>query len=462
MFIIDALAEWVAGSAVVQRPLAIQRAVEAIRDTVACMVAGAADPATQPVHRTIAAYGAGPSSVIGSRRRAPAPWAALANGVAAHALDFDDNFIPGATHASAVLVPALLAVAEEHGASGARVVDAYLTGLEVHAVLGRGVGRAHYDLGWHNTSTVGCIGTAAACARLLGLDREACANAMSLGVSMASGVKVQFGAHAKPFHAGMAAKNAVLAATLAANGLTGRADAIEGSRGFVELYAGDAQRDWGALLERIGEPHSIEEFGLLPKRHPCCGSAHRVIDGVLSLHARHGFRASDVARVDTVVAHGNARNLCYDDPQQEMEARFSMNYCVALALARGRLTLADFTPEAVHRAELRRLMPLVTMRASPQAGDERIPHEVTITLRDATVLHTSVQWARGAIQDPFDQHDIDAKFSDCCARWLTPADLAAVDRALGRISDLAAIDELMRHLNFDAQANALPHIARNG
>jgi 2-methylcitrate dehydratase PrpD len=183
---------------------------------------------------------------------------------------------------------------------------------------------------------------------------------------------------------------------------------------------------------------------------------------VLSLRARHGFAASDVARVDTVVAHGNARNLCYDDPQQEMEARFSMNYCVALALAHGRLTLADFTPEAVRQAELRRLMPLVTMRSSPQTGDERIPHEVTITLRDATVLHTSVQWARGAIEDPFDRHDIDAKFRDCCARWLTAADLDAADRALGSISDLAAIDELMRHLDFDAQASAPSQIVRNG
>ncbi len=450
MYISETIAHWVASAEPIERPTAIARAADAIRDTVACMVAGAGDEASRAVRRTIAAYGSGPATVIGVLSSAAAPWAALANGTAAHALDYDDNFMPGLTHASAVLVPALLALADERNASGARFVDAYLIGLDVHAVLGRGVGRWHYDAGWHSTSTVGCIGTAAACARLLGLDAGATLNAISLGVSMASGVKVQFGAHAKPFHAGMAAKNAVLAACLAANGLTGRAEAIEGKRGFQALYGGASDTDWERLLAGLGKSSAIEEFGLLPKRHPCCGSAHRVLDGVLALRHAHGLRAEDVERVDTVVGEGNLRNLCYDDPQQEMEARFSMHYCVALALLNGCLTLSDFTPEAVHRDEVRRLMPRVTMRAHAQPADERTPHEVTITLRDGRVLRDSVRFARGAIAAPFEQADRDAKFADCCSGFLSAEDFSGADRSLANIRELASMRDLTAHLRFEA------------
>lgn len=450
MTISETIARWVASAEPIDRPVAIARAADAIRDTVACMVAGAGDEASLAVRRTIAAYGTGQATVIGSLSPAVAPWAALANGTAAHALDYDDNFMPGLTHASAVLVPALLALADERNASGARFVDAYLVGLDVHAVLGQGTGRGHYDAGWHNTSTVGCIGTAAACARLLGLDAGAALNAISLGVSMASGVKVQFGAHAKPFHAGMAAKNAVLAACLAANGLTGRAEAIEGKRGFHALYGGQSHADWEPLLAGLGTTSAIEEFGLLPKRHPCCGSAHRVLDGVLALRAAHGFRAEDVERVDTVVGEGNLRNLCYEDPQQEMEARFSMHYCVALALLNGRLTLSDFTPDAVRRDEVRRLMPRVTMRAHAEPADERTPHEVTITLRDGRVLRERVRVARGAIDAPFAPADLDEKFADCCSGFLSAEDFSAAEHGLANLLGLESMRELTRHLRFEA------------
>ena len=210
------LARWSAETPKLTSGVALARARDGIYDVVACMVAGAGDAGSARVRATIAPYGSGHATVIGGRDEASAPWAALANGMAAHALDFDDNYIPAYTHATAVLIPALLAVAEEIDASGEQLVDAYIVGLEMHCAIGRGVNRAHYDRGWHGTSTVGCIGTAAACGRLLGLDADQMTQAISLAVSMASGPKVQFGTMAKPFHAGMGAKNAVLAAHLAA------------------------------------------------------------------------------------------------------------------------------------------------------------------------------------------------------------------------------------------------------
>jgi len=453
------LARWSAETPRITSELALARARDGIYDIVACMVAGAGDAGSARVRATIAPYGTGSATVIGSRIGASAPWAALANGMAAHALDFDDNYIPAYTHATAVLMPALLAVAEEINASGADLVDAYIVGLEMHCAIGRGVNRAHYDKGWHGTSTVGCIGTAAGCGRLLGLDSEKMTQAISLAVSMASGPKVQFGTMAKPFHAGMGAKNAVLAAHLAANGVEARDVALEGELGFLELYGGDGAMGWDHILPTLGDPLAIEQFGLAPKLYPCCGSAHRVLDGVLALRKEHGFTAEDVRQVDTKVGFGNKRNLMYDDPQQEMEGRFSMNYCVAVALRYGRVSLSDFTPDALHRPEVRALLPRVTMEAYPAGAEgpdpvDRLPHEIVVTLKDGRKLTDTVTWARGTIQNPFDEADLAAKYRDCCEGFLSPDDFDAAQEALRNITALTSVRDLTRHLVFEAGADS--------
>ena len=450
-----AFAAWAAEAPAITSDVAMLRARHAIIDVVACMVAGAGDEGAARLRSTIGPYGTGPASVIGSEDKAPAPWAALANGMSAHALDFDDNYLPGSTHATAVLIPALLALAEQIDATGRQLMDAYIIGLEMQAAVGRGVNRAHYDMGWHATSTVGCIGTAAACGRLLGLDTDRMTHAISLGVSMASGPKVQFGTMTKPFHAGMAAKNAVLASQLARNDFKARDVALEGSLGFRELFSNETSPGWDEIVPKLGQPPAIEEFGLAPKLYPCCGSAHRVLDIVLALREEHGITAGDVLKVETMVEFVNKRNLMYDDPKQEMEARFSMNYCVALALLYGKLSLTDFTPQAVHRPEVRKLLPLVTMDAYEEGAQgpdptARLPHKVTIFLNDGRTLTGSATWARGTIHNPFSEADLDEKFRDCCEGFLTDSDFEAVKGILNNLPELDSVRRLTRHLKFIA------------
>ena len=449
------LAEWAAETPEITAPLALERARHAMHDIVGCMVAGAGDEGAARTRATIAPYGTGPATVFGTTAKAASPWAALANGVAAHALDFDDNYLPGFTHATAVLGPALFALGEEIDASGRQILDAYIVGLEMHAAVGRGVNRDHYDMGWHSTSTVGCIGTAAACGRLLGLDRAKMANAISLGVSMASGAKVQFGTMAKPYHAGMAAKNAVLAAHLAANGFEARDVALEGKLGFKELYGGPKARGWADVLPTVGNPLAIEQFGLAPKLYPCCGSTHRALDIALALRAEHGIAAESIDRVETLVGFGNKRNLMYDNPQQEMEARFSMNYCIAVAMLNGRVSLSDFTPDAVHREKVRAFMPRVSMEAYPQDAEgpdptARLPHRVTILLKDGRQVMGQSVWARGTIHNPFDDADLEAKFRDCCEGFLSSENFDAVLAMLADFRGLKSIRHLTRRLAFQA------------
>ncbi len=450
-----ALAQWAAEAEVLDSAVVRERARDAIYDVIGCIVAGAGDAGSARVRQAMAGWGDGPATVIGSRAKASAPWAALANGMAAHALDFDDNYGPAFTHATAVLIPALLPLAEEIDASGRQLMDAYIVGLEAQAGVGLGVNRAHYDMGWHGTSTVGCIGAAAACGRLLGLDARQMAYGISLGVSMASGPKVQFGTMAKPYHAGMAAQHAVMAASLAAQDFEARDVALEGKLGFRDLYAGDVAQGWDDVMPHLGNPLKLERYGLSPKLYPCCGSAHKVLDMVIALRNEHGFTADDVAGVETKIGFGNRRNLMYDDPQQEMEARFSLTYCVAVALLNGRMSLGDFTPDAVHRPEIRRLLPLTSIEAYPQDAEtadpeSRMPHDVTIRLKDGRVLSESRKWARGTIYDPFGPEDYDAKFADCCAGFLSDEDMAAAQAKLRDIEDLGSVRDLTAHLVFEA------------
>jgi 2-methylcitrate dehydratase PrpD len=435
---IETIATW-SHSASAFSPLARRRAIEAITDTIGCMVAGRDDFSTQAVRRAVAGQmsAAGESPVIGGGR-VPAATAALVNGTAAHALDYDDNFRPArpaSNHASAVLVPALLAAAQLD-VSGRQLVDAYLVGLEAQAAVGFGVNPSHYTAGWHSTSTCGAIGTAAGVSRLVGLEATATARAMSMAVSTASGIKGQFGTPAKPFHAGMAARNAVEAAAFGGAGLTGRLDILEVSQGFRDLFGGRDATGWDAMT--LGQPLAIETHGVVPKRHPCCGSTHCVIDMVLELRAQYGFTAADVAALDCLVGIANARNLSYADPQDEMQARFSMHYCVALALSQDRIGLADFTLARVARPDIRRLLTLTTMAARSReeelAAGGRLPHEVVIRLNDGTVLKAVRLDAKGSIGDPFDDTDRAGKFADCCAR-LGGDTTAGLYGALTRLDD---------------------------
>ncbi|MEC5317941.1 MmgE/PrpD family protein [Brenneria populi subsp. brevivirga] len=406
MTVIEAIAAWCAGKPPFSQA-ARQRAREAIIDTLACLYAGRNDFSSRAVRQAWSAYQPRPAAVC-----------ALINATAAHAIDYDDNFAPGMSHASAVLVPALLAIALEEKRGGGDLIDAYLIGLQAQAFVGSVVGPSHYTAGWHGTSTVGCIGTAAGVAWLKRLDQAGIARTLSIAVSLAGGVKGQFGTPLKPFHAGMAARNAVEAATLAAAGMSGRLDIIEGEQGFYQLFSGkhfpsaDIAR-WPTLSQ-----HVIETDGVLPKKHPCCGSTHRVLDAIGDLRARHTFSADDVVNVAVKVGIANRRNLAYPLPQNEMQARFSMPYCVSVLLHNGALSVADFTPERVADQAVADKLGRVGMTSWSEAEEDEgnnLPHIVTITLKDGRRLSAQRLNAKGDISEPFSDDERQRKFADCCA-----------------------------------------------
>ena len=447
----ERLGRWVAEapgdwSAAVRR-----RAAAAFVDTAACLFAGADDAAPRAVRAGVAGWGEGRSAVAGAPVRLAAPWAALVNGTAAHALDYDDVLEIANAHAGAVLVPALLALGEERGMDGARCLDAFVVGIEVLARLGEAVNMTHYFAGWHTTATLGSPAAAAACARLLGLDAARASAALSLATSLASGSKRQFGTMAKPLHAGLAAKNGIVAAVMAESGVSAAEDAFEGERGFVALFAGVPEARLTAATARLGAPPALEAHGLWQKHYPCCASAHRPLDALLALCADGGLGPADVAGIEASLPEIAAQNLPHDDPADAMQARFSLPWLLASALVDGRLALDAFAPAALARPQVRALSAKVVMRAdTSQPGARNVdeaPQRATVSLRLASggARSKTVVAPRGHPHRPLGRDALRRKFAACAARALPAPARDAAFETLDGIAGLRDLGAATRH-----------------
>ena len=263
---------------------AVAMAKQGILDTTGVTLAGAYDETTATVTRALRATAApGPALIFGSDERIDVLNAALINGTASHALDFDDcsNTLGG--HPSAPILPALWAIAP--GASGTAFITAYAAGVECETRLARALNFHHYEKGWHPTATLGTFGSAAACGHLLRLTIDQLATALALAASMASGIKANFGTMTKPFHVGQTTRNGLLAALLAKEGMTANVGALEHPQGFFAVYNGAGNFNPDRIFEHWGDPYDLADPGIAFKQHPCCGSTHPAVDAMLQLRA---------------------------------------------------------------------------------------------------------------------------------------------------------------------------------
>ena len=417
------------------------RAAAAVLDTVGVALAGAIEPAARVVQSILSADGGPGVPIWGTRLRATAPDAALANGTAAHALDYDDMCFVSLAHPSAPLVPAVLAAAGVAGASGRQALDAYVVGFEVEARLGRLMNPRHYQRGWHCTSTLGAIGSAAAAARLLGLDSAATAHTLAIAASEASGLKENFGTMVKPLHAGLAARDGVLAALLARAGMTASAQAIDGPQGF--LRAMDSERDdLSREVGDLGARWEILDTGIAVKLYPSCAGTHPSLDALLDLRRRVGFAPDDVAAVEIDVDAVTPTVLIYDRPSSGLEAKFSMPYCAAAAIADGRVGIDTFGDGRLRDPRLASLMTRVTMRIDEALGTNAPPltqTRVHVRLHDGRTLAAEANGARGYPGNPASADELADKFLSCAQRALSADDAAS---ALGRLRQLEHLEDV--------------------
>ena len=395
----------------------------AVLDTVGVALAGSGEPAAVVVRNVARAEGgASRCLVLGTGERMSAGWAALANGTAAHALDFDDMCFVSMAHPSAPLVSAGLAVAELAEADGAALVDAYCVGFEVEAVLGRAMNPTHYERGWHATSSLGSIGAAAAAARLLGQDAATATRSMAIAASEASGLKESFGTMVKPLQAGLAGRNGVLAALLADGGFTASPHAIEGAQGLMVAMQSRAEA-LGDAAGALGRAWEIVDGGVTVKLYPSCAATHPTIDTLIDLRAEHRFGPEDVEAIDVLVDSVTPTVLIHDRPASGLEGKFSMHFCAAAAVAHGAVTIQTFEAPGVADPAIQRLLPRVTMRtdAAVGVGQPTLTEAVVVVrLRDGRVLERRVRGARGYPNRPPTSDQLGAKFIACAERAVSP------------------------------------------
>ena len=429
-------------------PDAIEAAKGAIVDCLACMLAGSREPLSDILCRYVAAEAATPAaSVVGRGFRTSAANAALVNGAMAHALDYDDITQVTKTHPTAVLLPAALAVAEECGASGKDVLLGYMSGFEVACAVGEALSEAYYDdLGWHPTGPLGAVGSAAAASRIMSLDSEQTAMAISLAASQASGLRQNFGTMTKPFHAGDAARVGVVSAKLVRDGFTSSRDALEGRFGFIRAFSGGRGFDTQQVAENLGNKLYLVESGIEIKKYPCCGSAHLALDATFDLLSRGAIDPEAVDRIDVLVDFDPPRSLIHSRPVSSLEGKFSMQYCLAAALLDRRVGLQSFTDDQVMRPEAQAMIPRIDMRRIP--GNEGKPswtegyHQVDVQLKDGSTLRQQAHRASSGALRGVTVEDIREKFRDCASQSLSEATTAEVLSRLDLLEDGAPINGL--------------------
>ncbi|MGH7099692.1 MAG: MmgE/PrpD family protein [Stellaceae bacterium] len=303
---------------------------QCVLDYLGVALAGAADPLVRIVLDELAEAGGTPqASLIGHQGRLPALSAALANGAAGHALDYDDVNLAMPGHPSVAILPALLALAERERSPGRAVLTAFVAGYETACRIGAALRPGHYDLGFHATGTVGCFGAAAACAHLLGLDTERTAAALGIAGTQAAGLKSQFGTMCKPFHAGKAAQNGLLAALLARRGFSSRPDLIECVQGFALTHG----PDFAPEAARADPPGGFHLRANLFKYHAACYLTHAPIEAARRLREEHRL-TSEAIRGITLRLDRSCDRVCnIPAPIDGLESKFSLRQTVAMALS---------------------------------------------------------------------------------------------------------------------------------
>jgi 2-methylcitrate dehydratase PrpD len=385
--------------------------------------------------------------VLGTGLRTSPTWAALANGAAAHAHDFDDTNFALTGHPSAPLLSAALAAAEAEPAGGAAVALAYIIGFEVDAALGLALNPDLYTRGWHATSAIGTLGCAAAAASLLRLDAEQTRHALGLAASLASGLKENFGSMTKPFHAGHAARNGVFAALAAREGLTASDEALEGRQGYAAALV-QAKLTPGAF-EALGRRWELVHSGIAVKPYPSCALTHSAIDALLELRAGHRLSPADVAEVEVGVHHVVPDVLRHASPTSGLERKFSMQYCAAAALGAGRVDLGSFADGPVSDAGTRELMDRVRMVVDPRLPDgleKQAWSRVTVRMRDGRTLALPPRGASGHPDQPLTDAQLRDKFLGCAIPVLGAGEAAGVADQLAHFEDIPDIRALTARL----------------
>ena len=390
------------------------------------------------------------STVAGSPMKLPARFAAYANGIGIHADDYDDTQLAVAkdrvygllTHPTAPCLSAALAVAEAGGMAGRQMTLAYHVGVEVECKIAEAIAPRHYEDGFHSTGTCGTLASAAAAVKLHGADASTCARALGIAASESAGLRENFGTMTKPFHAGRAAESGIVAADLALLGWTASDQILEAPRGFFHAAGGGF--DPAAIT--LGRPWTFASPGVSIKPFPSGSLTHPAMTELLRLIRENKITAGQVESMSVGTNRNMPNALIHHQPKDSLQAKFSMEFCMAALLLYGRAGLNEFTDEVVNRPEVQAMIQRVHFGVHPEAekaGYNKMTSIIELRLKDGRTISGRADFGKGSPAYPMSYDDVAEKFEDCArfAKW--PADKAkAIVQSVRKLEEIPNVRTL--------------------
>ncbi len=410
----------------------------ALLDWTGVTVAGSNEPLAQKLLKYSEFLGGNKqSSVLGHRMKMSVTQAALVNGSSSHAHDFDDSHGVFRGHPSASIFASLFALAELENKSGEDFLTAYIIGLHSALAVAECNGEEIYMKGLHNTSVLGIIASAAASARLLGLNEEQTLNALGIATTQAFGLKCSFGTMCKPFHAGHAAEGAVTAVLLARDGFTGAHDILEGPNGLFEAMGGTANED---ALANLGKKWGIKQLAV--KYHASCHWTHSPIEAGLAIQRDNSLRYQDIESIEIVVSEIALKTADIQQPETGLQGKFSIPYCAVNALVTGKTGIDAFTNDAVANPEIKALISKTTVRITEELGSVFAASAI-IKTKDGKTYTAEIDVMKEFPGVSEKAVKVKQKFNDIIIPILGKEKTSAVTNAILALEDMDNINQLL-------------------
>ncbi|NKB57662.1 MAG: MmgE/PrpD family protein [Alphaproteobacteria bacterium] len=417
---------------------AVEVARHCFLDWLGVTLAGSREPLAGILLKEALSEGGNPqATVIGDGRKVSIQQAALINGSAGHALDYDDVHLLMPGHPTVPVVPALLALAEYQNRDGKDFLTALVAGIEAECRVGAIMNQSHYGAGWHATGTVGTFGATAAAAKLLGLNAKACANAMGIGGTQAAGLRSMFGTMCKPFHAGKAAVNGLSSALLSQRGFESRPDVLECEQGFADTQT--ENYDPAAALDGLGDVFHTPD--VLFKYHAACYGTHASIEAAAALKREHNIDPDNVADIEVHVRGDNLRICNILNPVTGLEGKFSLRFTAAMALlGENTAVIANYNEQKVQDPEIVAVRDKISVHVNDDLGLAQ--SDVVISMKDGTVHKT-----RADVETPDTDLDrqwsrLRAKFTDMATPVISAAGVRTVIDAVRNLETCDDIAEI--------------------
>jgi 2-methylcitrate dehydratase PrpD len=398
----------------------------------------------------------GNATIIGSARKTSPRFAALLNGISIHADDFDDTQLAAANdrvygllmHPTVPVLPAIFALAEQMRVTGKDWMLAYHLGAEVECKIAEAIAPRHYQDGFHTTGTCGPFGSAAACAKLLNFDLSKTLNTFGLAASQSGGLRENFGTMTKPFQAGHAAESGLVSAELVALGWTAAEQILEADRGFFHAFGGSYNPS--AILDRLGKPWTFASPGVSLKPYPSGSLTHPAMTELVRLIEANKIQAAEVEKVDIGANHNMTTTLLHHQPKTGLEAKFSMEFCLAILLLEGKAGLGQFSDKVVRRADVQEMIRRINFYVDPEAesaGYDKMTSILKIHLKSGGVVAGRADFGKGSPANPMSFDEAAKKFRGCAefAEWPTvkTEKIIAFTKDLDSVTDMSALSSLL-------------------